>query len=1598
MINNIEFIEGSRLLPWDEEGWSPPGGRDSLQSTSVARIIDVLCEGEIEGLYETPIEKSIFLGKTAIMDGAGTPHFSGVTAEFKNGLPDQDYITGFPSVETQIAVDTELKSIIGPIRRTVTDVNVDDVIVTIQIPRMSEVTDAGDILKTSVSVIIRVEGSISSETVKTLTITGKCISPYERSYTITNLKQYGVGPWVIELERETADSETVKLQNETNWLSYIEVINEKMIYPNTALVGLTFDSEQFGSAIPSRSYDIKGLKIKVPNNYTVATRNYAGAWTGTFKTEWCDNPAWVYYDILTNSRYGMGFDESKVDKWSLYTIAQYCDTYIDDGYGGTEPRFVCNLVLNKRNDAVHVLNTLATIFRGMPLWASGMATAIQDRPKDTTKLVTAANVIDGNFIYEGSGLRARHTVAKVTWNDPSDFCRSQVECVEDKDGIAKYGWRPVDVYAFGTTSRGQAHRVGKWILETELNETEIVRYKASFDHADVTPGDIIEISDPHYTGGILDRYSGRIVSSTSITVTIDNPITIESGKDYTLAVLLPDGSLDEGVEIINSTGSTSVLEIAESFSTLPQDNSMWMVTVSDLVPRKFRIIASIEEEPNIFNIHGLYYDENKFARVEDGIYFDEIAESAIPTGAILPPTGLAAEEFQYIDGGSRLYGCIFSWEHPEEPRRLYYDVQSRNEEYGVYKREGTTANNSYDIRPVTSGTYDYRVRTVAAGGHSVWAILTEFSISADSTLCSSVENLQVVGGGTTFSGGDCAIEWDDSDCHVFKNYKVEISRIDDSSLRTDYVVNSNYTYTHQMNSFDTNNSPVRDIKFKVSVQNLYDRAGPSVTLVASNPAPSMAGMTPTLTQRYGGITIDWDNITPEDNDMWKYKVYGADSNPPTEVVYQCDPETTYFHWFGLDVGTMYYIQIEPYDYFGPGYKSDIVGEEPVLIPDINVDIELSTSMIMSDSDSNTVETLTKLYDRNKISDGVTYTISGTGKYIQYQYAVEDIFDRVIYYTADANAQVYVAHSTNGSDWSYLCGEADHTLNGEELVTASGISEAETNYLQSTAGTNIAIFPAMTTGRYMRLYMVGNYTTTIYELIFYREIIAEMAAIGNLAALSANMGTLTAGIIQSANYGADEGILIDLDNDDIIIGGSSSPVLSIDSSAGTGNFRGAFTFESSTSGYSEITDTPSELGDINTTEGDKLDGIDEGADVTDYTDPTIANALLENDILTVSRPGGGSRGLSSATGCIKIRLPQSWTSTMLKFAIDVYNYIGERSFTLYISGYTRESTFTWEGESANLIGNTAADNRVRFAHDGTKCCILIGEATSYWHFPKISVKDLQASHSNYTAVQWEDGWEISIESSLSGYDTTQDFSDALIDANTIKNQGALAVQDRTDLDFEDGADQTSTHTAGNTAAVGTVPASVVEGFTHSGDETKIDGGKIYTGSIYAYSIHAGEITADLVGTNKIIASSANLGDACVDTLQIAGTAVTIPMSGYTSGRVVGTPLVVVTLQSFTFNTQGAPCYITCSARSISDKSSFFYPVVFFGVYRDSTLIYNSPTGGHLGTGTGLYSFCYVDKPLDDPPVNHTYKFVVYNTHSSDMTYVWENSMMILAVRR
>ncbi|RYZ43314.1 MAG: host specificity protein J, partial [Myxococcaceae bacterium] len=476
---------------------APVESPNTLKSTSHARVLDLLCEGEIEGLVAGL--KSVYLDGVPIQNADGTYNFTGVTVYDVKGTQSQEYIPGFPSGEAEFTVGVEVKHA-TPVVRTVTDSQVDAVRVTLQVPQLTyQDPTTGDLKPSFVLVSVAVQSNGGGYVEQNLQgaeyFEGKCTSPYERTYRV---ELTGSPPWDIRVTRVSQDADSVTKQNKVVWKSYATLLDEKLSFPNSALCALQVSAHQF-SSIPTRSYRIRGLKVRVPANYNASARTYEGTWDGTWKVAWTDNPAWCFYDLLTTKRYGLGrfLNEAAVDKWGLYTVARYCDELVPDGQGGQEPRFRCNLYLQTQEDAYKVVSNLASVFRGMTYWASGAVFVAQDAPRDAEYLFTPANVVDGLFTYASSGKRARHTVALVTWNDPSNHFKAAQEFVTDEEGLATYGYNPTDVVALGCTSRGQAQRVGRWLLFTERLETETVTFRTGLEGAMRNPGAVVKLQDPY---------------------------------------------------------------------------------------------------------------------------------------------------------------------------------------------------------------------------------------------------------------------------------------------------------------------------------------------------------------------------------------------------------------------------------------------------------------------------------------------------------------------------------------------------------------------------------------------------------------------------------------------------------------------------------------------------------------------------------------------------------------------------------------------------------------------------------------------------------------------------------------------------------------------------------------------------------------------------------------------------------------------------------------------------------------------------------------------------------------------------------------------
>lgn len=683
---------------------------NDLRSNAQARLFDLVSEGEIEGLVNGA--QSILINGTPLQDSQGKYNFSGVAWDSRVGLPDQDYMQGMSGAESTSTVNVEVKYGI-PIIRTLPG-PIDAARITLSFPRLTyQDPKTGDLHGYTVDMTIRARptGTTAWKVVTPVKFSGKTISPYERAIRI----ELGGGTdWEVQIARDTQDTPGANYQTNSWWSAVTLITDGKFQYPNSAYFGMTVDAKQFGSTIPTRSYDVKGVKLQLPSNYDPETRSYTGIWDGSFQFAWSDNPAWVLYDILTNPRYGLGnyLNAAQVDKWSLYNIAQYCDALVPDGFGGMEPRFRFNYQINAAANAFSIVQSIASSFRGLTFWSSGLVFVVADMPADPVKLIAPANVRDGIFTYEGTGLSARHSVAMVTWFDPDDQCRPAIELVEDPDLLALYGWRPVSVAAYGCTSRGQAHRLGKWALDTERYATETINFQAFWDQMDTVPGDIIAVYDPDYAG---IRLGGRIASVTSNSVTLDAPLVVEFGKTYTVKLVLPDGALVSRV-LTDGVGSTQTVHFATALATLPVAGALYGVSVSDLEPRQFRVLSIKEDSDGWFTVSAIQHDPTKYARVEQNIKLDPISYARDASARASPPVMLEVNEYLYRDGGQLRTGATLGWQAPQDETVVAsYEVQRRKPD-GNWSSLGIIAATSLDISDCGTGDWVFRVRAINYNG------------------------------------------------------------------------------------------------------------------------------------------------------------------------------------------------------------------------------------------------------------------------------------------------------------------------------------------------------------------------------------------------------------------------------------------------------------------------------------------------------------------------------------------------------------------------------------------------------------------------------------------------------------------------------------------------------------------------------------------------------------------------------------------------------------------------------------------------------------------------------------------------------------------
>ncbi|WP_196213786.1 phage tail protein [Enterobacter hormaechei] len=701
---------------------TPTEQPDDLQSVAKAKILVALGEGEFAGQLTG---KDIYLDGTALENADGSQNFSGVTWEFRAGTQAQKYIQGIPGTENEISVGTEVTSATAW-TRTFTNTQLSAVRLRLKWPSLFKQEDDGDLVGYSVNYAIDLQTDGGTwQTVLNTSVTGKTTSGYERSHRI-DLPQAG-STWTIRLRKITADANSAKIGDTMTLQSFTEVIDAKLRYPNTALLYIEFDSSQFNGSIPQISCEPRGRVIRVPDTYDPETRSYSGTWTGAFKWAWTDNPAWIFYDLVVSERFGLGhrLTAANIDKWTLYQVAQYCDQMVPDGKGGngTEPRYICNVYIQDRNDAYTVLRDFAAIFRGMTYWGGDQIVALADMPRDVDYSYTRANVVGGRFTYSSSTTKTRYTTALVSWSDPGNAYADAMEPVFEQALVARYGFNQLEMTAIGCTRQSEANRKGRWGILTN-NKDRVVSFDVGLDGNIPQPGYIIAVADELLSGKVM---GGRISAVNGRIIKLDRVADAAAGDR--LILNLPSGaSQSRTIQAVNGDSVT----VTTAYSETPQAEAVWVVESNELYAQQYRVVSVADNDDGTFTITGAWHDPDKYARIDTGAIIDQRPVSVIPPGNQSPPDNIVISSFSVVQQNISVETMRVSWDQAQNA--IAYEAQWRRND-GNWVNVPRSSTTSFDVPGIYAGRYLVRVRAINAA-----EISSGWGYSEEKTLTGKVGN------------------------------------------------------------------------------------------------------------------------------------------------------------------------------------------------------------------------------------------------------------------------------------------------------------------------------------------------------------------------------------------------------------------------------------------------------------------------------------------------------------------------------------------------------------------------------------------------------------------------------------------------------------------------------------------------------------------------------------------------------------------------------------------------------------------------------------------------------------------------------------------
>lgn len=715
-VTTAPMIEGSK--GGEEKPHQPVETPNNLLSIAYAKVLVAVGEGPLHG---TPTGQDIYLNGTPLVGPSGENNFGGVTWEWRNGTQDQTYIQGNPSVTNEFQIGFPLTQV-TPWVRQITKTDLSGVRVTVTTSALMQQLQNGDTVGYAIdyAIDLSTDGGPYQE-YGVFRMDGKTNTAYERTHRV-NLPQGVTAGWAIRVRRISADTNVNTIQDKLAIKSYTEVIDEKYRYPNTALLFVQFDSKLFGGGtIPKISVKVEGREVRVPSNYDPRTRVYTGVWDGSFKWDYTDNPAWVFFDIVTQERFGLGnrINTSQISKWDLYEIAQYCDVMVDDGMGngGKEPRYTCNVYIAALADAWQVLRDICSIFNGMTYWNGNQIVAIADKPEPTENipLFSRSNVVDG-FDYQSTDERSIYTSALISYDDPLDHFATKVEASWEKSEILRWhGDRQVTLSAVGCISRGEAQRKGKYTLLTNmLNRTVVFRTGLQGLDEKVLPGKLIGIADPLIAG---KPFTGRLVAGTPTVVTLDRPTEAKAGD--TLFIHTREG-VQVGRTISEVASDGKIITLNTAYPEVPMKDTVWYLEASDLKSQLFKVTKITCPDPGVYEISGVEYNDSKFAAVDNGARLENRPISKVPPSFVRPPSPINVTANTFIEQTMAVTTMTASWEPVENA--VLYEVQFRVN-MGDWIPAGTTGVSEVDVKGIYTGDYIVRVRSINSMGiKSTWGM------------------------------------------------------------------------------------------------------------------------------------------------------------------------------------------------------------------------------------------------------------------------------------------------------------------------------------------------------------------------------------------------------------------------------------------------------------------------------------------------------------------------------------------------------------------------------------------------------------------------------------------------------------------------------------------------------------------------------------------------------------------------------------------------------------------------------------------------------------------------------------------------------------